>query len=298
MAPNGEAEHFRNLSDLCGSFLASDGSKVAWRGEAGAVPSIRIVVTPARPGHSASLDLGRDGVPVVSLPATPDWGSPTPGERCFRAVLPPSLTGAWEALPVLRFAGQPISARLSDRPAAAATAEPPPFPVWDWTTRFLASLSATVERQEIGECPDGLRIDWLIGEGRFVGPQIEGVVLPGAADFMRVRRDGVAIVDVRACLETTTGARIFVAYGGSLDLGADGYRRALRGEFATLPPLVVTPTFETSDPGLSWLNRVRCFGVGRVDTQALTYVFDVYAVEVGERHAGAAYSGNFLQAKT
>ena len=179
---------------------------------------------------------------------------------------------------------------MSERPAAAPVSEPPPFPVWDWTTRFLASLSATVKRQDVGECPDGLRIDWLIDEGRFFGPHIEGVVLPGAADFMRVRRDGVAIVDVRACLETAGGARIFVAYGGTLDLGPDGYRRALRGEFATLPPLVVTPTFETADASLSWLNRVRCFGVGRVDTHALTYVFDVYAVEVGERHAGPAYS--------
>jgi hypothetical protein len=290
-APNGAEGLLRDLSDLCGSFVANDGSKVAWRGEQSAVPCIRIAVTPARPGHSVSLDLRLADGPIIALAATPDWGAPSPGERLYRAVLPQPLAGAWEALPVLRFAGQPVSPRMSDRPAAAPAKEPPPFPVWDWTTRFLASLSATVKRQEVGEGPDGLRIDWLIDEGRFFGPHIEGVVLPGAADFMRVRRDGVAIVDVRACLETTTGARIFVAYGGTLDLGADGYRRALRGEFATLPPLVVTPTFETADPRLAWLNRVRCFGVGRVDTQALTYVFDVYAVEVGERHAGGVYSG-------
>jgi hypothetical protein len=107
---------------------------------------------------------------------------------------------------------------------------------------------------------------------------------------MRIRRDGVAIVEVRACLETVQGARILAAYSGTLDLGVDGYERALHGEFATLPPLVVTPTFETADPRLKWLNRVRCVGVGRVDTQALTYIFDVYAVEVGQRHAGGGDS--------
>ena len=268
--------------------VSSPATARRWRGAArsGAVPRIRIAVTPARPGHSVSLDLGSTAAPSPRSRRRRTGERPPRRARLPR-LLPQSLSGALEALPVLRFAGQPVSARMSDRPAAAPAAEPPPFPVWDWTTRFLASLSATVKRQDVGECPDGLRIDWLIDEGRFFGPHIEGVVLPGAADFMRVRRDGVAIVDVRACLETTTGARIFVAYGGTLDLGPDGYRRALArrvrdpaaaGRHADLRDRAIA--------SLSWLNRVRCFGVGRVDTQALTYVFDVYAVEVGERHAG------------
>lgn len=210
----------------------------------------------------------------------------------FTAPFPQPLVGALEILPVLRFAGQPVSPRLAEKPAGAnankqaTTDDAPTVPVWDWSARFFASLMATVKRQNVGEGPDGLRIDWLIDEGRFCGPEIEGVVLPGAADFMRVRRDGVAIVEVRACLETTRGARIYAVYGGVVDLGPEGYERALHGQFTTLPPLVVTPVFETADTNLQWLNRVRCVGVGRVDTAALTYVFDVYVVEVGERHTG------------
>jgi hypothetical protein len=275
--------------DLFGSFRAGDGAEVSWRVDDGASPSVRIAVAPVRPGHSVSLDVRVDGGPVTELAAAPEWRSPASVERVYRALLPQSLTGDWEVLPVLRFAGQPVSPRLPETRAAAPApaAAVSSVPVWDWTARFIASLMATVKRQDVGECPDGLRIDWLIDEGRFVGPHIEGKVLPGAADFMRIRPDGVAIVDVRACVETTGGARIFAAYSGTLDLGPDGYQRALRGQFATLPPLVVTPTFETGDARLQWLNRVRCFGVGRVDTQALTYVFDVYAVEVGQRHPGA-----------
>ena len=34
------------------------------------------------------------------------------------------------------------------------------------------------------------------------GPDLSGVFLPGAADWMRIRPDGMAIVDARACLET------------------------------------------------------------------------------------------------
>lgn len=286
----------RSLGDLFGTFRARDGSRVTWRGDDGASPGVRIAVAPVKPGHSVTLEIRIDGGPVSELVAAPEWRSPACGERFYRALLPRPLSDGLEVLPVLRFAGRPVSPRLSERRAAPSARRPPSIsapplaPVWDWSTKFLASLTATVKRQDVGEGPDGLRIDWLIDEGRFVGPEIEGVVLPGAADFMRIRRDGVAIVEVRACLETTDGARIYATYSGTLDLGPDGYSRALGGQFATLPPLVVTPSFETGDARLQWLNRVRCIGVGRVDTQALTYVFDVYAVEVGQRHTGGDFA--------
>ena len=66
----------------------------------------------------------------------------------------------------------------------------------------------------VGAVPDGLRIDWRFVEARFVGPVLEGAFLPGAADWMRIRTDGVAIVQVQGCIETRTGARIYTSYGG------------------------------------------------------------------------------------
>jgi hypothetical protein len=284
-APDGAAILTKSVGNLFGSFPARDGSVVAWRcDESG----IRITVAPVRPGHGVTVEFRFDGGPVTELFATPEWRAPASAERVYKARLPQLPTGVLEMLPVLRFAGQPISPRLSDKQAVSSPLAPRPAtaipsPVWNWSTRFVATMTATVGRQNVGEGPDGLRIDWLIEQGHFAGPDIKAAVLPGGTDFMRIRRDGVAIVDVRACLETADGARIYAAYGGALDLGPDGYARALRGQFASLPPLVVTPTFETSDARLRWLNRVRCFGVGRVDTSALTYTFDVFAVEVGGR---------------
>ena len=153
-------------------------------------------------------------------------------------------------------------------------------PHWAWDATFLGSLTTTVHKEVVGVTPDGLRIDWHVKEGSFVGPGFHGVVLPGATDWMRIRKDGVGIVNVQACFEARTGARIYGSYGGIFDLGPDGYARALRGP---LPPVVVTPTYATADKRLEWLNRAQCIGVGRVDTTALRVELDVYVVQVGGR---------------
>jgi Protein of unknown function (DUF3237) len=284
-----------------GSLQARDGSTLTWAGDApaaaspGAPRAITIRVSPVRPGHSVTLEHRVKGGLVTEQVARPELRPSAPGERVFKAVLPAAPDGLVEFLPVLRFAGQPISPRLADapgRPGSETTSRERETssasartraPVWNWNARFLASLQATVLEQKVGKVPDGLRVNWRIDEGRLSGPYIDGVVLAGSGDWMRIRPDGVAVVDVRACLQTTDGARIAATYGGVLDLGSDGYDRALRGDFVPFPPLAVAPTFETPDYRLSWLNRLQCLGVGRVDTTGKRYDFDVYAVEVGDR---------------
>ena len=128
-------------------------------------------------------------------------------------------------------------------------------PRWAWDTTFLGTLTASLRKELVGVTPDGLRINWHVTEGRFVGPGFDAAVLPGAADWMRIRRDGVAIVSVKACFEIGDGARVFGSYGGIFDLGPEGYARAMRDEYDQLPPVVVTPTYATADARLGWLNR-------------------------------------------
>jgi hypothetical protein len=139
------------------------------------------------------------------------------------------------------------------------------------------------QTEVLGAMPDGLRINWHVKEGVFVGPGLECIVLPSSADWMRIRKDGVAVVNVQACFKARTGARIYSSYGGFLDFGPDGYARALRGEFDPLPPCVVTPTYATTDKQLEWLNRAQTIGIGRVDMKALRVEYDVYVIQVGER---------------
>jgi hypothetical protein len=304
---------------------ARDGSVLRW-GDAdtpapaavispGTPVPLTVAVSPARRGHDVSVEYRVNGGPVRQVTALPASLVHNVNPGLFRAMLPAQPGGLVEFLPVLRFAGQPISPRLADstersryevgwgatRPqtavsassittpiqrtgfSAAANAELAGAPIWDWNTRFLCSGIVKISKEVIGDCPDGLRINWHVTEGHFVGPGLEGVILPGGGDWMRIRKDGVAIVNVMEVVQVRSGARIFCTYGGLFDLGPDGYARALRGEFDPLPPFMVAPTYTTADKELAWLNRTQCIGVGRVDMNALLAEYDVYALEVGGR---------------
>jgi Protein of unknown function (DUF3237) len=287
---------------------ASDGSALWW-GSADTPGPPQIIapgqgaivlaaVSPMRPGHSVAVEYRVNGGPIREAIGLLEPRIPDAKARKFRAVLPGQSSGLVEFLPVLRFAGQPISARLSE------TAKCPRYQVgygtpletsnlmggtapnvaegrWPWDGRFLGACTIQLHKEVVGAMSDGLRINWRFEEARFVGPVLEGAFLPGAADWMRIRPDGVGIVQVLGCIETRTGARVYTSYGGIVDLGRDGYVRALRGESDPLPSFVGAPTFATADKGLEWLNRAQCLVVGRVDMNAQRVEYDAYAIEVG-----------------
>ncbi len=284
---------------------ARDGSALWW-GDAdtpqppqvvppGAATPIAVAVSPMRPGHAVTVEYRVNGGPVREAIGLIEPRIHDQNARIFRAVLPGQSGGLVEFLPVLRFAGQPISARLAESAecpryqvgcgaAPNETAQSPATssansalePRWDWDARFLGTCTIILRKEVVGAVPDGLRIIWRFVEARFAGPVLEGTFLPGAADFMRIRADGVAIVQVQGCIETRKGARIYTSYGGNLDLGRDGYDRALRGEFDPWPPFVRAPTYATADKELEWLNRAQCLIVGRVDMKALRVESDAY----------------------
>jgi hypothetical protein len=289
----------------------TDGSTMSWKSprlhgqghmvSTGLTIPIVVSVTPFRPGHVVTVEYRINGGPVASVPALPEEGDEQSSKRIFQAVLPCSLIGFVEFLPVLRFGNNTLSCLLLDSTTCSAfTALPshqltPPTsdrtgqrlnhapPPWSWSYHLLGTVRVYLKEQKIGIMPDGLRINWLIEGGSFVGAGLEAQICPGGADWMRIRCDGIGLVDVNATFKTSSGAVIYANYGGMLDLGPDGYNRALHNEFDPLPPLVVAPTYCTADKQLAWVNRLQCIGVGRVDMQALEVCFDVYHFEIGNR---------------
>jgi hypothetical protein len=147
-----------------------------------------------------------------------------------------------------------------------------PEPAFEFLFELTGLLSP--ERQAIGQLPTGYsRSIVLVEGGRFQGPALEGDVLPGGGDWVRVRADGAVELDVRITLRTSDGALIYMSYPGLLHnqpIAADG-RTASGRYFRT------TPRFETSDERYSWLNRILAVGVGQ-DAEPGQVRYNVYAV--------------------
>ena len=130
----------------------------------------------------------------------------------------------------------------------------------------------------IGPVPEGIRVNFYTTGGEITGARIRGRLRPVGGDWMTVRRDGVAILDVRTTFETHDGALILVTYPGLIDLGEDGYEKFLRGEMPAAAQIRTSPRFVTSHPEYVWLNRLHCIGVGDYDAATNDARYDVYAI--------------------
>jgi hypothetical protein len=130
----------------------------------------------------------------------------------------------------------------------------------------------------IGAVPEGLRVNFYNAGGTVSGPRIRGKVRPVGGDWMTVRPDGVAVVDVRVTFETDDGALILVTYGGMIDLGPSGYEGFARGEIPAVARIRTAPRFATAHPDYAWLNRLHCIAVGEYRASTRTASYDVYAV--------------------
>jgi hypothetical protein len=143
----------------------------------------------------------------------------------------------------------------------------------------LFTYSATLKPVEVvGEVPEGFRVNYWVTGGEVKGPKLNGKLLPVGADWLTIRRDGVAALDVRISIRTDDDVLIDVVYPGLGDLGPDGYERIIRGESPSRLKLCTTPRFRTAHPAYAWMHRNVCIGIGEADFVRSEVVYDVYAV--------------------
>ncbi len=127
--------------------------------------------------------------------------------------------------------------------------------------RPLGTLTITIARQtRLDGLPGHAR---LVGEAatcELVGDRVRASQAGTSSDWLMLHADGSVTVDARLLLTTPSGAHLAVRYGG-------------RGSAlpATGAPVYVTPTFETDDPALGWLNHVQAVGRGVRDGATLVY---------------------------
>lgn len=131
----------------------------------------------------------------------------------------------------------------------------------------------------IGPLPEGLRVNFYVTGGTVTGPRVSGKLRPVGADWLTLRRDGIAALDVRVTMETNDGALIYVTYPGIIDLGENGYEQFLQGASpASGIAIRISPRFQTSHPNYLWLNRLHCIGLGQAFLERSEVTYDVYAV--------------------
>ena len=152
-----------------------------------------------------------------------------------------------------------------------------PSPTLRHVYRLRAELTAPLE---VGEEPAGRRRLVPFGKGRFAGPEISGVLLPGgSADWQLVRPDGSVAVEVRYTLRTDSGSLILVRSDGVRHGDPEVLARLGRGEEVAPDEYTfrAAARMETADPNLAWLNDGVFVAVGAREAAAIVY--DVHLVE-------------------
>ena len=122
----------------------------------------------------------------------------------------------------------------------------------------------------IGASPFGDQRLGYISGGRFFGPRINGIVLPGGGNWSRSGRLGdnasVGTFDARAVWQTDDRALIYLSYTGrniiSDDVRATFADPAVPDADPSLYYLRIAPVFETASAKYGWLNGVLAIGIG------------------------------------
>jgi hypothetical protein len=149
-------------------------------------------------------------------------------------------------------------------------------PRFEHVMSYTAQLAAP---EVIGSVPDDLKINFYVTGGTVTGPRISGKFRPVGGDWLTLRRDGVAVLDVRATIETQDNALIYVTYPGIIDFGPDGYENFVRGiSPGNSVAIRVSPRFQTSHTNYLWLNRLHCIGLGQAFLERSEVAYDVYAI--------------------
>ena len=110
---------------------------------------------------------------------------------------------------------------------------------------------------EMGPGPNGAHRVIPITGGIVTGPRINGIVLPGGADWQWIRPDGAAEIEARYIIETNDGARINVVNRGL----RHGPPAVLQRLAAGLPvdraeySFRTTPVCQTAAPRYEWLTK-------------------------------------------
>jgi|APSaa5957512622_1039677.scaffolds.fasta_scaffold46287_3 hypothetical protein len=141
-------------------------------------------------------------------------------------------------------------------------------------TEFLCELKANLvlPPQMVGQGPHGTRLIFNVSGGTVKGPKLNGKLLPGA-DWVLIRPDGAAQLDVRGTIRTDDGQLVNIYYRGISLIPSELSRRIASGKKVNSSDYYyrITPVFETGAQKYRWLNKVISVGVGTLGKDFVSY---------------------------
>ncbi len=163
-----------------------------------------------------------------------------------------------------------VTAVMGPTSTRAATASEDPR--LEFAFELVASLDAPMQ---LGDTGIGQRRIIGVTGGTVKGPMLNGVVLPGGADWQVVRADGVTEISARYTLQADDGALIYVDAPGIREATPAVIARINAGEIVDPSEYYfrTTPRLETSAEKYAWMNRrlFVCKGVRLPDGVEIRY---------------------------
>jgi hypothetical protein len=146
-------------------------------------------------------------------------------------------------------------------------------------TKILRVEASLGEALDVGNVALGRRRIVPLTRGTFVGPELNGTLLPGAsADWQIVLPDGSALGDIRLTLQTDHGDLLYVRSQGIRHGSAEVLARLGRGEDVDASEYVfrTSTQIETAAPDFDWLNKGVFISVG--GRQPGGVIYEIYLV--------------------
>lgn len=164
----------------------------------------------------------------------------------------------------------PVAA--SGRSDASAGPTPPRL-------EFLATVAVEVSGPvEVGRTHRGQRRIIPIIGGAVTGPELNGTVLAGGADFQLIQSETASDLDARYIIETDDGERLYVMNAAYRTGAAEDIAALARGERVPAERIYFrcAPRFEVAGERWSWLESTVVIGSGRREPDRV--LIDLWAV--------------------